>query len=111
MNILFQFNDFICSYAIFDSSRAELVVKPKETPQQKRLRWYKIALEEILADRESFVCCAIHNNCVDFRLLYKLNSFLLPELYARRTEPASCIWFNNKKERIDALKACIEELS
>lgn len=56
--------------------------------------------------------CALWSDILDLKTLYYDFKSTLPELYAKKTNGQSSIYyFNNDKERRKALKQCIAETS
>lgn len=85
--------------------------------QEQRLKWYKFALNYLETNNNGgwiYVCTILYHMDGDFRRLIIADArskHLLKELYAKRTNISSGIWFSSVVERKRALEECIEELT
>lgn len=84
--------------------------------KQEKNELYNYILNQIEKKLTSMCCYAFYDYCVKFKFLTLQNlncknydaKIIMNELYELKTRAGSIVWFNNDKERIEALKKCIE---
>lgn len=85
-----------------------------ELTKEQENEMYKMILSDIESEKETFCCDSIvemsrKSTLIDQPIGYVQAKYYLEKLYTFKTTNIEFSWFNNKQERIDALKKCIEQ--